>query len=519
MTRARVDSRRFRAVVFAASLLAVLLAATAPAYAVGAPLTQISKLTASDETSDSRFGMSVAASGDTMVIGAYRGHGVQPDSGVAYVYTRSAVGAWSQTQKLVAPDGTTDEWFGSRVAISGDTVVVGAPWDTVAGPESGSAYVFARSPMGVWAYQQKLTGSSEATGDYFGNVVAVSGDTIVVGSPGDDPIVAAPGSGSAYVFTRSSGLWSEQRVLTSLDATANDTFGNAVAIDGDTIAVGAPGAGGSAYVFTRSAGAWPQQSKLRAFDAANWGFGNAIAIRGDTVVVGAGGSPNPGAAYVFTRSAGVWSEQRKLTSPDGAAEDGFGVAVDVLGDTIAVGAPWNDTAGTHAGSAYVFGRSAGVWSELGRATASDGAAYDVLGHSVALTGGTLVAGAVGRDSIVGESVGAAYVFSIKAPTSITIKTNATSSKMGGVPILSGLVTPTALVGQNIVVYVKKPGKSYWSYSSWRTAYSRYGIPSWQYKYYFKKGMTKGTYVYKAFVPTYAGLIASTSPTTVSIKLK
>ncbi|HEX9092578.1 MAG TPA: hypothetical protein VF902_01215, partial [Coriobacteriia bacterium] len=111
------------------------------------------------------------------------------------------------------------------------------------------------------------------------------------------------------------------------------------------------------------------------------------------------------------------------------------------------------------------------------------------------------------------------IFTAVQPTSITIKTNATTSRIGGIPILSGLVTPSGLVGKNIVVYVKKPGKSYWTYSSNRTVYSRYGVPSWQYKYYFKKGMAKGIYVYKAFVPTMLGFVASTSPTTVAIRVR
>jgi hypothetical protein len=106
-----------------------------------------------------------------------------------------------------------------------------------------------------------------------------------------------------------------------------------------------------------------------------------------------------------------------------------------------------------------------------------------------------------------------------APTSITIQTSATSTSIGKTPILSGTVSPAGLIGKVIVVYVKKPGKSYWTYSSNRVVYSRYGVPSWQYKYFFKKGMAKGVYTYKAVVPAYAGFAPSTSPTTVSIRVK
>ena len=105
------------------------------------------------------------------------------------------------------------------------------------------------------------------------------------------------------------------------------------------------------------------------------------------------------------------------------------------------------------------------------------------------------------------------------PTSITIKTNATTARTGSVPILSGVVTPFSLVGKNIVVYVKRPGKTYFSYSSNRTVYNRYGVASWQYKYYFKPGMAKGYYVFKASVPAYPGYLVSTSPTTVTIRLR
>jgi hypothetical protein len=108
---------------------------------------------------------------------------------------------------------------------------------------------------------------------------------------------------------------------------------------------------------------------------------------------------------------------------------------------------------------------------------------------------------------------------IPALTSITIKTNATTTSIGKTPILSGAITPNGIIGKIIVVYVKKPGKTYWTYSSNRVAYSLYGNAAWQYKYFFKKGMAKGTYTYKAAIPAYPGYLASVSPTTVSIRVK
>jgi uncharacterized repeat protein (TIGR02543 family) len=104
-------------------------------------------------------------------------------------------------------------------------------------------------------------------------------------------------------------------------------------------------------------------------------------------------------------------------------------------------------------------------------------------------------------------------------TSISIRTSATSARIGQTPILAGDITPAGLVGKVIVAYVKKPGKAYWTYSSNRVVYSMYSVPKWQYKYYFKKGMAKGSYVFKALVPKYPGYLASVSPTTVAIKLR
>jgi hypothetical protein len=124
--------------------------------------------------------------------------------------------------------------------------------------------------------------------------------------------------------------------------------------------------------------------------------------------------------------------------------------------------------------------------------------------------------------VSGDTNGADDIFAYDAPelpTTITINASATTAHTGNVPILSGAVTPIGMVGRNIVVYVKKPGKAYWTYSSNRTAYLLSGHAAWQYKYYFKPGMTKGTYLYKAVVPAYLAFATSTSPTTVSIRLK
>jgi hypothetical protein len=218
------------------------------------------KLTASDAASDDRFGISVAISGDTIVVGAYYDDDVPDNSGSAYIFTKDA-GEWSNStqQKLTASDAADGDNFGKYVAIEGDTIVVGAAYgDDDDGAISGSAYVFTKEGND-WSEQQKLTASDAASGDRFGKSVAISGDTIVVGAYRDDTLELDTNSGSAYIFTLDDGEWLEQEKITASDAATDDDFGRSVAIDttvvGDTttttIAVGTNG-GEFAGVFEKS---------------------------------------------------------------------------------------------------------------------------------------------------------------------------------------------------------------------------------------------------------------------------
>src|SRR6266540_3231667 len=274
--------------------------------------TQHQKLEASDPAAFDGFGFSVAISGETVVVGALFDDGAAGlQQGSAYVFARSG-GVWTQQQKLLASDAAAGDAVGMSVAISGETVVVGAQFDDdVAGDNQGSAYVFARSD-GVWSQQQKLLASdARCCGEAFGASVAISGETVVVGAIGDDG-AAGRDQGSAYVFARSGGVWTQQQKLEASDAAANDLFGLSVAISGETVVVGAPfdaGAAGnsqgSAYVFARSGGVWSQQQKLEASDAALGDqFGFSVAVSGGTVVVGAHDDSGAagrlqGSAYVF----------------------------------------------------------------------------------------------------------------------------------------------------------------------------------------------------------------------------
>ena len=331
---------------------------------------QQAKLTAADGEAGDYFGGSVSVSGDTAVIGAYDDDDKGDYSGSAYVFVRAADGTWSQQAKLIANDGAAGDRFGISVAVSGDMAVIGAYEDDDKGDYSGSAYIFVRAVDGTWSQQAKLTAADGTAGDYFGSSVAVSSDTAVIGACMDDD--NGNWSGSAYVFVRAvDGTWSQQAKLTAADGPAEDYyyFGRRVAVSGDTAIIGAFGDddkgdySGSAYIFVRVAGGtWSQQAKLTAADGtAGDYFGSSVAVSGDTAVIGADGDDDKGdysgAAYIFVRAAGgTWSQQAKLTAADGAAYDYFGGSVAVDGDTAVIGAIGdNDNGDFFSGSAYMFG--------------------------------------------------------------------------------------------------------------------------------------------------------------------
>lgn len=328
---------------------------------------------------------------------------------------------FTERAKLLANDGATSDQFGYALAISGETAVVGAPFDdTAPNVNQGAAYVFVFSG-GNWIQQAKLTANDGATSDEFGFAVAISGDTIVVGAHEDD-IGTNSNQGSAYVFVRAGGVWTQQQKLTASDGAASDDFGFAVATSGETVVVGARtddiGAEtnqGSAYVFVRSGGAWAQQQRLIANDGRLGDrFGSSVGLSSETAIIGAPfddlGAADQGSAYVFVRSGTSWTQQAKLTADDGAASDLFGNSVAISGETAVAGARFDDVNATNQGSAYVYGRGGSVWSQQQKLTASDGAVTDQFGHSAAISGNTLLAGAPFGGAGTPGNQGAVYVF-------------------------------------------------------------------------------------------------------------
>ena len=408
------------------------------------PWLQTAKLTASDgeintygeEETNDYFGGSVAISGDTVVVGACYDDDNGDASGSAYIYIRPSTGWANATEvaKLTASDGVAYDFFGGSVAISDNTIVIGADGDDDNGGHSGSTYVYVRPDTGwvTTSETAKLTASDGASGDMFGVSVAISGNTIAVGTWGEDNSNGTD-AGSAYIYVRPSAGWVTTNTysakLTASDGQPEDYFGKDIAISGDMVVVGYGGwmGNGSAYIYMRPAGTgWVTTStynaKLTASDgAAGDDFGYSVAISGDTVVVGAyyddDNGDASGSAYVYVRPISGWAdtfETAKLTASDGAAHDSFGSSVAISDDTIAVGAGGNDDNGDISGSAYIYVKPDTGWAnatETAKFLASDGIEYDQFGESVALDGDTLIVGSPGGASAVHyPSLGAAYIF-------------------------------------------------------------------------------------------------------------
>lgn len=307
---------------------------------------------------------------------------------------------FSQTAKLTAADPASLYNYGYSVAISGNTAIIGA---------SEAAYIFVRSGT-TWTQQQKLTVSDGGVNPLFGRSVAIDGDTAVVGANNAD-IGDTQYQGAAYVFVRSGNTWSQQQKLFDSNGTYAESFGFAVAINGNTIAASAETGRndrtGTVHVFVRSGTVWTAQQKLVGSDVQR-SFGSSLAVEGDTLVAGAPYHDQCGSAYVFVRTGTIWTERQKLNASDRLPNDTFGglYGADISGDTIVIGARWSLGA---RGSAYVFVRSGTVWTEQQKLTAAEGAAGDFF-SSVSISGDTIIVGAPDKDFLQDFGRGAAYLF-------------------------------------------------------------------------------------------------------------
>ena len=354
-----------------------------------------------------RFGISVAISDNTLVIGDESDFDNGTFSGSAYVFTRSGSN-WSSQGKLVASDGAPNDFFGESVSISGDSVIVGSRQDRISNQLHGSAYVFTRTGT-TWSQQAKLNALGFPLSTLFGDCVAISGDTAVVGAR--EYRESGINSGCAYVYTRSGSNWSHQAHLIPSDGASGDQFGSSVAISGDYLVVGSHqddddgSKSGSAYIFNRTGSTWSEQAKLTASDAASeHRFGQFVDISSDTAAIGS----ISGAAYVFIRNGTSWSQEARLTSSD---TNSLGSSVSLSGDSLLVGSTGDDDGGENAGATYFFFRYNSTWIEQAKLIPSDAAPNDLFGFPVALSGDTAI-GEYRRLDEFGKSKGSVFIFNL-----------------------------------------------------------------------------------------------------------
>ena len=374
--------------------------------------TQQAKLTASDGASGDEFGFSVAVSGDTVLAGApikdcqfNCGTPSAGGLGGAYVFAFSG-SSWSQQAELASSDGGGD--FGYSVAVSGTTAIVVENYNNSF--LTGAAFAFVRSGSN-WTQQAKLLASDRVAGNGI-TAAAVSGNSALFGVPEKNGA-----QGEAYVFVQTGTNWTQQAELKASDATSADSFGPAISVNGDTALVASPTKAsnqGAVYVFVRSVsdGTWSQQAKLTVPGSAS--FGQTVSLSADTAVIGATNT-----AYVFVRSGTSWAQQAKLVGSDTVSGDNFGGSVAVDGDTAVIGASAQNS---FLGAAYVFVRSGATWTQQAKLTASDAAPNDQFGSSESVSGDTILTGVPAKNSFQG----AAYVF-VRSGTTWTQQAELTAS--------------------------------------------------------------------------------------------
>ena len=386
----------------------LVLGAAGPVGASG--WTPQAPLFAPDAAVNDNFGtVAISGFGSTAIVGAYdKAFDGKNEVGAAYIFFDNA-GTWSFQAELTASDRAEGDAFGSSVAITkdGSTVVVGAPFKTVAGKiKAGAAYVFTRSGT-TWAQAAELTGNPSGRGNTFGSSVAINGiaTRIAVAAPLRS-VGGLRRAGTVSVFVKTGSAWSPDALLTEPDPQAGDYFGWALVAKETQVLASSPfhvnlnGSTGAVYGFDDPGGPYVQQTLLTASDgAAPDHFGSSLSLSGAAMAVGAPahkvGGKREGAAYVFTHSdtTGIWRQRAELLPPDGNQGDDFGETTAISGTILVIGDPFH-TVGSNAsqGVAYVFTGAAASWAQSAELTASDGGPFTEFGGSVGASATTVMVG-------------------------------------------------------------------------------------------------------------------------------
>lgn len=325
----------------------------------------------------------------------------------------------SEFAKIVSVDADLSDKFGTAIAITGNTMVVGAPFEESGGFSRGAAYVYQLSGNS-WIYQSKLIASDGANSDNFGEAISISDNLVLIGATKHNTN-SLNSAGAAYVFANTSGnIWVEQAKLSASDAQAAAFFGKSVAISGNMAIIGASwhdisgiSNAGAAYIFANTNGnTWVEQTKIfSSLYNQNAYFGESVAISGNVAVVGAYKDNSvlsfAGSVYVYyNTSANIWGQETRFYASDLASSDQFGHTLSLSDNILLVGSTGDDVAG----AAYIYANTSGnIWAEKAKLTPSQGASQDNFGISVSLSGNKALIGANGNDEI-GTNTGSAYLF-------------------------------------------------------------------------------------------------------------
>ncbi len=365
-----------------------------------------------------RFGQALALNTDRAVVSATGAFG---GDGAAYIFPRQQ-SAFGNAIAIDAADGGFADRFGAAVVNSDTGVLVGADLDTIYS-NSGQGAVYAYEPTSPTSYlfRARIDSGDGAYLDRYGSAVAVDGNVAMIGAYLEDTVAGAD-AGAVHWFERSGDQWVRRGQILAPDAQVEDRFGIAVDIDGDRVAIGAfwdiVGSNvdqGSVYVFRRTGNSWALEAKLTAADGqARDLFGFALALEADTLVVGARGASVPftaqGTAYVFRFNAGSWSQQARLDTPLLGANLFFGASVGVANGRALIGAPGQTVAGVAgAGAAYVYESSGGNWPLAGTLIATQPRENAAFGYSVSADSTRFLVGAF-QDGAQGNAIGAGYLF-------------------------------------------------------------------------------------------------------------
>ena len=402
------------------------LAAVLPSEAQVAELPTV---LAEDGLSYDALGSRIAVDGDLMAVSATGADVAGVSNAGAVVIFERVEGVWIQQARIESPSPQQSAGSNMSLSLSGDTLVVGMPnYDGADGSSSGEVYIYRRTG-GDWVQEARLEAPVPEAGGWFGYSVAVGGDTAFVSHPFTDRIERD--LGEVLVYKRAGTSWLLEQTLVPSDAESFDRFGRSIALSGGRLAVGAsgydlPGASsaGAVYIYSESSNGWQQEAVLvRANPSALDSVGYNVAFSGSAILTSYGfANSNRGHAFVFQDDGQGWRETATLAASDAQINDYFGYDIAIDGDTVLIGARFDDALGLNAsGSTYVFRILDGAWTEYTKVMPSDTESALYFGSGAALSGTNAYLGATGYD-LDGEptlfNVGAVYQFQL-APDSAT----------------------------------------------------------------------------------------------------